>query len=315
MRAAVTGVAGFIGSTMAKKLLRDPQNEVLGIDTFTDYYDKRLKRQNLSELPNDRFSFHEGDLNEIPLDQLLRDVDVIFHFAGQPGVRKSWGTDFSLYTRHNIDATQRLLETAKSLKSLKALIFASSSSIYGNAERYPTSELDRAAPLSPYGVTKLAAENLCSLYAANFAAPTVSLRFFTVYGPRQRPDMAFNKFIQATLDGKELQVYGNGTQVREFTHVDDIVRACLLAAETKLAPGVVINLSGGSAVSVNDVIETIAKIHGKHPRVIYGTVSPGDVFRTGGDTTRARELLGWEPSISLEEGLRGEYEWAARNHG
>ncbi|GAB3029940.1 NAD-dependent epimerase/dehydratase family protein [Parafrigoribacterium mesophilum] len=309
MRAVVTGVAGFIGSTLARTLLEDTNNEVIGIDAFTDYYDVGLKQHNVQEIPSDRFTLVTGDINELPLSKVLRGSDVIFHLAGQPGVRRSWGTEFDHYTRHNINATQRLLEVAREIATLRAFVFASSSSVYGNAVRYPTSELDRPAPLSPYGVTKLAAEHLCSLYAANFAVPTVSLRYFTVYGPRQRPDMAFNKFISAALDARELRIYGDGTQIREFTHVSDIVRANLLASQAGLEPGAVINLSGGAAVSINEVIDIVAALHGSRPAVAYGKSLPGDVLRTGGDTSRARELLDWRPLISIEEGLETEYAW------
>ena len=198
MKALVTGVAGFIGSTLAKQLLSDG-HEVIGIDALTDYYEVSIKRHNLAGIGRERFTFHHGDLNGLDLDDLLSGVDWVFHQAGQPGVRMSWGEDFAIYVRENVLATQRLLEAARRAPSLQRLVYASSSSVYGNADTYPTPETARTQPLSPYGVTKLAAEQLCSLYAANFGLPTVSLRYFTVYGPGQRTDMAFTRFVRAAV--------------------------------------------------------------------------------------------------------------------
>jgi UDP-glucuronate 4-epimerase len=309
MKALITGVAGFIGSHLARTLLAEEGNSVLGIDAFTDYYDVSQKEANVVAIPRENFRLIRGDLLDLQLEPLLEQVDVVFHLAGQPGVRRSWGNDFELYTRNNITVTQKLLEAAKAVGSLDAFVYSSSSSVYGDAERYPTSESDRPSPLSPYGVTKLAGEHLSSLYASNFGVPVISLRYFTVYGPGQRPDMAFNKFITATLTGQPSEIYGDGEQMREFTHVSDIVRANILAARASCAPGTVINLSGGSSVSVNNVFDILAVIHGSRPTVSFGPKIAGDVLRTGGDTTRAREILGWQPTIEIDEGLRSEYEW------
>ncbi|MFZ4893073.1 NAD-dependent epimerase/dehydratase family protein [Plantibacter sp. Mn2098] len=310
MRALVTGAAGFVGSTLSDKLLEDPQNSVIGIDSFADYYDVGLKRLNIvSASQNDRYELVEGDILEQPLEALLGDVDVVFHQAGQPGVRKSWGSDFGVYARSNIEVTQALLEAAKAVGTLKRFVYASSSSVYGDAERYPTTELDRPQPRSPYGVTKLAAEHLCSLYAKNFGVPTVSLRYFTVYGPRQRPDMAFNIFISKMLRDGEISVFGDGEQIREFTHVQDIVRANVLASQADVETGTVVNLSGGASVTVNEVFALLEEIHGSAPRVNYGSPVPGDVRRTGGSTARASELLGWAPAVDLRDGLESEYRW------
>lgn len=315
MRALVTGVAGFIGSSIAAELLRSDENSVVGLDCLTDYYDPQLKVANLGTIGCDRFEFVQGDLNELPLEDILQDVDVVFHQAGQPGVRGSWGKQFVEYSAQNIEATQALLEAAKSAPALKRFVYASSSSVYGDAERYPTMESDRPAPRSPYGVTKLAAEHLCSLYAANFGVPTVSLRYFTVYGPRQRPDMAFNIFIQALLNGREIRIFGDGEQVREFTFVSDIVRANVLAATRPISPGTVINLSGGASVTVNQVLAVLEEIHGAPANVVHEAGFSGDVRRTGGDTTLATELLGWAPQVELRQGLLAEYEWLALMNG
>jgi UDP-glucose 4-epimerase len=309
MKALVTGVAGFVGSTLSERLLTEGY-DVVGIDSLTDYYDPAIKRDNLTlSQKNARFKFIQADLNEIALLDLLDGVEVVFHQAGQPGVRKSWGVEFEAYALANVMATQRLLEAARSSDCLRKFVYASSSSVYGEAESYPTTETDRPKPRSPYGVTKLAAEHLTVLYAANFGVPTVSLRYFTVYGPRQRPDMAFTNFTRDAIEGREISVYGDGEQIREFTYVDDIVKANLLAGERPTDPGVVINLSGGASVSVNEVLTQIEEIHGSPINVHRGEVVPGDVRRTGGSTERAQELLGWSPKVNLRDGLQAQYEW------
>lgn len=316
MAALVTGVAGFIGSTLADRLLRDG-HEVIGIDNFSDYYGRDIKQSNLSALINaDGFRFVEADLNTVEIAPLVSDVQVVYHQAGQPGVRKSWGKDFSCYVDANVSATQRLLEAVcHSAPQLSRFVYASSSSVYGDAERYPTSESDRPQPRSPYGVTKLAAEHLVSLYAANFGLPTVSLRYFTVYGPRQRPDMAFNRFISLALSGARLQVHGDGSQVREFTFVDDIIEANVRAGTKPLAPGTVVNLSGGSSISVNEILDLLEKIHGRPLQVDRGEPALGDVLRTGGSTERAKALLDWEPRVTIEDGLTREYDWLVARNG
>jgi UDP-glucose 4-epimerase len=316
MTALITGVAGFIGSTLAERLASNGQ-EVIGIDNFSDYYGREVKQSNLARLQGARgFTLIEGDLNGIDLKNLLDGVEVVYHQAGQPGVRKSWGADFAHYVEANISATQRLLEAVRySAPRLTRFVYASSSSVYGDAERYPTHESDRPLPRSPYGVTKLAAEHLVSLYAANFGIPTISLRYFTVYGPRQRPDMAFNRFISMALRGQALPVHGDGNQIREFTYVDDIVEANVRAGSVPVEPGTVVNLSGGTSTSVNEVLVLLEKIHGEQLQVIRGDPALGDVLRTGGSTERAKELLGWRPQVSLEDGLAMEYDWLAAHHG
>lgn len=315
MKILITGVAGFIGSSIAEEFLSFGSHEVTGIDSFTDYYDPRLKRANVAPLVARGLRLIEGDLNQVDLAELLSGVEVVYHQAGQPGVRKSWGSEFSIYSSANIAATQALLEAARMSSSLHRFVYASSSSVYGDAESYPTTELDRPQPRSPYGATKLAAEHLCSLYAANFGLPTVSLRYFTVYGPKQRPDMAFNRFIMAALTHKDIVVYGDGEQIREFTHVSDIVRANVLAGTREIGVGEVINLSGGSSVSVNEVLRTLSVIADRDLDISYTESVAGDVLRTGGSTVKATELLGWQPEVSIGDGLRSEYEWLAGRLG
>lgn len=308
MKALVTGAAGFIGSSIVKKLLSDGY-QVVGIDSITDYYDRDLKLANVKRNENTGFEFLERDLNAIDLSAVLEGVQYVFHQAGQPGVRKSWGSDFDIYTRENVQATQRLLEAAKESTSLRRLVYASSSSVYGNAERYPTTELDRPQPVSPYGVTKLAAEHLCSLYASNFQVPTTSLRYFTVYGPRQRPDMAFTRFLRAAQLGEELPLYGTGGQIRDFTFIDDVVEANLLAATSDTAPGSVYNVAGGSNVSMNDVLDIIESLVDSPLRVNRTAAVAGDVWRTGGSTDRIETDLSWEPTVSIEDGIAAQLAW------
>lgn len=309
MKVVITGVAGFIGSNLARTLLDRGDVEVLGVDSLTDYYPVDNKLRNLERLQDDKFDFVDGDLATVDLGPLLRGASAIFHQAGQPGVRKSWGDEFGVYTTQNVLVTQKLLEAARSIDTLEAFVYASSSSVYGDAESYPTSEMDRPMPMSPYGVTKLAAEHLATLYGKNFGVPTVSLRYFTVYGPGQRPDMAFNKFFRAALDDQPIPVYGDGTQIREFTHVEDIVEANIRAWQRRPPAGSVINLSGGSSVTVNQVLAKIAEITGKNLNVEHLEKVAGDVFRTGGSTQRAKDLLDWQPMIDIDAGLRSEYEW------
>ncbi len=314
MRVLVTGAAGFIGSTLVKALLRNG-HEVVGIDSMSDYYELAIKRRNVASIPTRHFAFVPADLNEVDLDQLLLGVDWVFHQAGQPGVRKSWGEDFSIYVRHNIQATQRLLEAARRAPRLKRLVYASSSSVYGNAETYPTAETARPHPVSPYGVTKLAAEHLCSLYASNFGVPTTALRYFTVYGPGQRTDMAFTRFARAAVLNEVIHIYGTGEQIRDFTFVDDIVAANIAAASTETEPGSVFNVAGGSNVSVNQTLAVIEDLNGRSLKINYQDSVAGDVFRTGGDTTKIEAALGWRPTVGIEEGLERQLSWARQTFG
>jgi UDP-glucuronate 4-epimerase len=302
----ITGVAGFVGSALARRLLADGE-QVVGVDCLTDYYDPSLKKENLSTIPSEGFSFVGEDLGTTDLDALLTDVTVVFHEAGQPGVRKSWGEDFATYVDANVLATQRLLEAARRAPALQRLVYASSSSVYGNALSYPTTEDDVPRPHSPYGVTKLAAEHLCTLYAENFGVPTVSLRYFTVYGPGQRPDMAFNRFIRATLAGRAIEVYGTGEQIRDFTFVDDIVEANLRAAHGDVRPGSVFNVSGGTSISVNEVLDVLSSVAGRPIRVDRKEAVAGDVRQTGGSADKIRDELGWQPTVDISSGLRAQW--------
>jgi UDP-glucuronate 4-epimerase len=314
MKALVTGVAGFVGSNLARTLLQDGY-DVVGIDSITDYYDVSIKRANLARLPKN-LDFREEDLTTADLDGLLEDVDVVFHQAGQPGVRKSWGSDFGVYIDANVLATQKLLEAAKHSDRLQRFVYASSSSVYGNAEVFPTTEEMRPQPLSPYGVTKLAAEHLCSLYAANFGVPTVSLRYFTVYGPGQRPDMAFTRFTRAAVLNEKITIFGTGEQIRDFTFVDDVVKANVLAGTTPdVVPGSVFNVAGGSNTTVNEVLDLISQMAGTRLDVDYTAAVAGDVWRTGGSTTAIDRELGWKAEISLTEGLSRHLEWARATFG
>lgn len=307
MKALVTGAAGFVGSSISARLLAEGW-DVVGVDAMTDYYEVDRKEENLARL-GQGFDLVRAPLAEVDLDALLAGVDVVFHQAGQPGVRSSWGQDFATYLDANVAATQALLEAVRRAPHVSRVVYASSSSVYGDAERFPTSELDRPAPISPYGVTKLAAEHLCSLYASQFGLPTVSLRYFTVFGPRQRPDMAFTRFLTAAATGGQITVYGTGEQIRDFTYVDDVVEANLLAATSEVKPGTVLNVAGGTHVSVNEVLEEVAALTGGRLDVRRVARSDGDVTRTGGDATRAAEVLGWQPRVGIVEGLARQWEW------
>lgn len=282
---------------------------------FTDYYSPAIKRDNLARLASPRLRFVEGDLLELDCAALLDGIDVVFHQAGQPGVRKSWGQEFGVYSRQNVDATQRLLEAVRASSSVRRLVYASSSSIYGDATSFPTHESDLPLPISPYGVTKLAGEHLVRLYAHSLGVETVSLRYFTVYGPRQRPDMGFSRFIAAALAGTEIEIYGDGEQIRDFTHVDDVAAANLAAAVGAVPTGAVFNVAGGSSVSVNTVLGLIETIHGSPLRVAYRPAAPGDAYRTGASTEAITSILGWHAAVPLEAGLRAQYEWAASRSG
>lgn len=309
-RCLVTGCAGFIGSHLSERLVRDGYH-VTGIDCFTDYYPRSIKESNLAWLRTQPgFRFVETDLLRADLPALVAGKGWVFHQAAQAGVRASWGDDFRIYTDNNILATQQLLEAAKESRALEKLVHASSSSVYGDAESYPTHELMRPQPISPYGVSKLAAEHLCCLYQRNFGVPAISLRYFTVYGPRQRPDMAFNKFISALQAGQPIAIYGDGEQTRDFTYISDAIEANLLAAG-KGRPGEVYNIGGGSRVSVNEVIRMLEEIAGQEANIHYQESQRGDVRHTGADVTKSQHELGFSTSIGIREGLEREYDWLA----
>lgn len=306
-RVVVTGAAGFIGSYLCERLLADG-HEVVGIDAFSDYYDRALKEQNLEHArtsPN--FALEEVDLVDGDLRAPLAGAKVVFHLAGQPAVRPSWGRDFDRYVRDNILATQRLLEALRRVE-LDRLVFAGSSSVYGNAEVFPTKETTLPKPISPYGMTKLAAEHLTMVYMRNFGIPAVSLRYFTVYGPRQRPDMAFSRFMRALAAEEEIEVFGDGEQTREFTYVTDAVDGTVKAATADVV-GQIINLGGGSRVTVNRVLDTLEEISGMKVKRRNLPAAPGDPRHTGASINLARERLGWEPRVALREGLKQQWDW------
>jgi nucleoside-diphosphate-sugar epimerase len=307
MKALVTGAAGFIGSTLSERLLADGA-EVTGIDSFTDYYPRPIKERNLAgPRAHRKFQFIESRLQDADLPALLRDRTHVFHLAAQAGVRKSWGRDFAVYTINNIEATQTLLEACANVK-LERLVYASSSSVYGDHVPLPMREDALPQPVSPYGVSKLAAEQLCYLYFSNYGVPATSLRYFTVYGPRQRPDMAFHRFLQATQRGEQIRLFGDGNQTRDFTFVADAVSATV-AAGHRGVPGRVYNIGGGSRVSMNEVIETIGRVTGRRAPVTVDPVQKGDMRHTYADTSLAHADLGFAPTVSLEEGLAKEYRW------
>jgi len=308
MKALVTGTVGFIGSTLTEKLLKEGY-EVIGVDCFIDYYSRKLKEKNMeSFIYNDNFTFIEKSILDIDLKELLKDIDYIFHQAAQAGVRASWGEDFEIYSDNNIMGTQKLLEAAKE-NDIKKFVYASSSSVYGDTDNLPMKETNRLQPVSPYGVSKLAAENLCYLYYKNFNVPAVSLRYFTVFGERQRPDMAFHIFIKAILEDKKLTIFGDGKQSRNFTHVDDIVKANILAAESDVK-GEIFNIGGdGERVVLNNAISLMEDIIGKKANREYQSVVKGDVKHTSADCSKARKMLNYDPEVSFEEGLKREIEF------
>lgn len=322
MRCFVTGVAGFIGSHLAERLLADG-HEVVGVDCFTDYYPRVMKERNLTNVLNHkRFTFHQEHLLRLPLPELLQGIDWVFHQAAQAGVRASWGKEFATYTELNILTTQQLLEAAKTeavKKSLRSIVFASSSSVYGNAESLPTLETACPQPISPYGVTKLAAEHLMVLYAKEFNLPTASLRYFTVYGPRQRPDMAFHRLVKGALLGEGFTVFGDGKQTRDFTFIDDIVAANIRSAEVlstsagaTMPFGTVMNIGGGSRVSLNEVIGIVESILKKKIDIRYQHSEAGDAKHTSANTELAKKFLAYQPKVSLEDGLSAEVNWMSK---
>jgi len=316
-KALVTGVAGFIGSHLAERLVKE-EFDVIGIDSFEDYYPRWIKEKNIeSLLRSPKFTFIEANLlSDNLLDPSrtpsnLKEIDYIFHQAAQAGVRRSWGVDFQVYTNNNILATQKLLELSKGL-NIKKFIYASSSSVYGNAQSLPIRESIPPKPLSPYGASKLAAESLCHLYWRNFGIPVVSLRYFTVYGPRQRPDMAFHKFIKGILRNEEIYIYGDGRQTRDFTYVSDIVESNLLALQSP--SGEVFNIGGGKRLSLMNALNLIEALLERRARVKKIDAQKGDVHNTWADIEKAERVMGYEPRVSLEEGLKREISWIKESY-
>jgi nucleoside-diphosphate-sugar epimerase len=313
----VTGCAGFIGSTVTEALL-ELGCSVTGVDCLTDYYKPSLKRENLSGFKDHpRFTFIQADLNDLDAVELLGGKVACFHLAAQAGVRASWGEYFSEYLARNVMATQRLLEACKAdgvKESLRRFVYSSSSSVYGDQDELPVTEQALPQPRSPYGVTKMAAEHLCVLYSMNFGVPTSSLRYFTVYGPRQRPDMAFRIFIEKALDGLTFQVYGDGSQTRDFTYVGDAVRSNLLAVACD-KNWEVFNTGGGSRMVFSDTLDLLTRllaerVPGIKAEVRYTESAKGDVQDTFADRTHVEATIGYQPTITFAEGLAREVDWA-----
>jgi nucleoside-diphosphate-sugar epimerase len=309
MRSIITGVAGFIGSHLAEKLL-GLGHEIVGVDKFLDNYARHFKDSNLSHFANHpSFKFINDDLVNIELSQLLDQTDYVFHLAAQPGVRSSWGREFSQYSHNNILATQVLLEACKQA-NVRKFVYASSSSVYGDTDDLPMRENGGTRPVSPYGVSKLAAEHLCYLYWKSFGIPTVSLRFFTVYGPRQRPDMFFHILMRRLLLNDEIPLYDDGGQSRDFTFCADIVEGLVRAAFYP-GSGEVFNLGGGGETTLLKAIRLTEKISGRKARLTRFDRQRGDVRRTRASLDGAKKKLGYRPSVSLEEGLSRQWEWMA----
>lgn len=304
----MTGCAGFIGSHLTESLLEEGA-AVVGLDCLTDTYEQEQKLRNIEGARDwDEFELLRADLAEDDLAEVISGCDVVFHLAGEPGVRGSWGAGFQDYVRNNVLATQRLLEAVKAVQGTR-LVFASSSSVYGDAERLPTPESTLPRPASPYGVTKLAAEHLCQTYGRGHGIDTVILRYFSVYGPRQRPDMAFHRFCRAALEDRPIVVYGDGNQSRDFTFVSDAVAATKAAATAKGAAGHIFNVGGGAQVSLASAVEVIAELAGRELEIRHAAPPTGEARDTGADTTRACAELGYRPLTQLESGLCAELEW------
>jgi UDP-glucose 4-epimerase len=308
-KSLVTGAAGFIGSHLCEALLARG-DDVVGVDCFTDYYPRLLKQRNLDAvLGKPRFRFVEADLNDLDLPALLADRAIVYHLAAQAGVRASWGKEFDAYIDHNIRATQRLLEALKDRTDIR-LVFASSSSVYGKTRTLPTPEDIVLCPNSPYGATKASGEHLLALYRENWGLDYCALRYFTVYGPRQRPDMGFHKFLRAMLEDRPLDVFGDGSQSRDCTYVGDIVQATIQAGDTRTRSQV-FNVGGGSRKVLRDILGIMEDLVGRKARIRWGEVEKGDVPHTWADISRGREEFGYTPRTPVEEGLRQQAEWLA----
>jgi nucleoside-diphosphate-sugar epimerase len=309
MKTLVTGAAGFIGSHLTERLVGEGQ-EVVAVDCLRPNYDVTEKEANAQRLLALGVEVRRLDLGTDPVDDLLDGVDAVFHLAGQPGVRASWGEGITAYVNDNIVATERLLAAAVRHGGPR-FVYASSSSVYGEAERFPCDEEVLPRPHSPYGVTKLAAEHLTVAYARNHDLPTVALRYFSVYGPRQRPDMAVRRLFESARAGAPFPRYGDGSQVRDLTYVGDVVAATVRAAQAEVAPGTVLNVAGGSTPTLLELIAEVEAVTGTPVAIEPLPAQPGDVSRTGGDTSRARRVLGWVPATGLRDGLEAVAAWMA----
>ena len=305
----VTGVAGFIGSNLAETILKKG-DLIIGVDQVNNYYNVDQKKANLAHLRQyEGFKFIQDDIQNLDWLELLKGVEVVYHQAAQAGVRASWGDGFRNYTERNINATQIMLEAAKETNSLQRFVYASTSSVYGNAETMPTPETIPPQPVSPYGITKLAAERLCWLYQQNFNVPVTALRYFTVYGPRQRPDMAFHKFFKAAIKDEAISIYGDGQQTRDFTFISDAIAANLAAATVPEAIGEVFNIGGGSRAVLMDVLATMEKVIEQPIKKEFVAKARGDARHTSADISKAQKILGYNPQVSLAEGLAQEWKW------
>ena len=308
----VTGHAGFIGSSLAASLIRS-NHRVLGVDSITDYYNQEFKRTNLVNLDNLNGDYQHAqiDINDIrSLEMQFGDtkIDGIFHLAGQPGVRNSWGNEFSSYSVNNIVATQRIFDLAG---DSIPVVFASSSSVYGNANSYPVMESDDLKPISPYGLTKKTCEELSRIYQSEFNLISTALRYFTVYGPGQRPDMAFTKICHSLMTGEDFMIHGSGEQIRDFTFVDDAVSGSIAAMNGSRS--MVYNVGGGQEISLNAVIKIFEEVSGKKLSVKYKGQQAGDVIKTGADTSLLTEHTSWVSKISITEGIEKQWNWAKSN--
>ncbi|AKM18112.1 dTDP-glucose 4,6-dehydratase [[Flavobacterium] thermophilum] len=314
MNILVTGAAGFIGSHLCEKLLEDGQHQVIGVDSFIGPTPAPLKAKNIAGLQaHPQFALVEADLLTADLPSLLQNVEAVYHLAGMPGVRTSWGTEFAAYAVHNISATQRLLEACKDLP-LERFIYASTSSVYGEQSGRLSESLE-PLPLSPYGITKLTGEHLCRVYFREFGVPIVILRYFTVYGPRQRPDMSFHRFIRQLLAGQPLTVFGDGTQSRDFTYISDCVDGTIAALERDGVIGETINIGGKERASVNEVIRLLETLTGKQAIIQYTPSARGEPKQTWANLTKAEQLLGYKPVVTLENGLQKEIEYIRSLYG
>lgn len=307
----VTGCAGFIGSNLVESLLNEKSN-VVGVDCFTNYYPISIKKRNIeNSLKNKNFEFKKINLLSTNLKEIISDVDFVFHLAAQPGVRAGW-KNFKVYIRNNIELTQKLLEACTN-SDIKKFIFTSSSSVYGDSPDLPMNEDSLKRPISPYGVTKLATEQICYLYHKYYGVPTIILRYFTVYGPRQRPDMAINRFVSKMFSGETISIFGDGKQTREFTFISDAIDATLLAAKSDYNYEI-FNIGSGTRISINNLLALLEKIIGKKPKVKYVEEEKGEMRDTFADISRAKKLLGWTPKVGMEEGLKRYIKWYRGEH-
>ena len=308
-RILVTGAAGFIGSHLVDRLLAEGR-EIVGVDSFTGYYSRERKERNLASARGAYgFSLVEGDLLSLDLEELLSNVDAVVHLAGEPGVRRSWGVHFQKYMERNVMTTQRLLEAVYRAEEDIRFVYASSSSVYGGDGDHPVDENYPRRPASPYGTSKLAAEELVGLYRRERNVPTTALRYFTVYGPRQRPEMALSRFLFAVNRGRPVEIYGDGEQKRDMTYVADAVNATVAALDAR--PGVY-NVGGGVRATVNEMLGAVGQVTGMDLDVRYGPVAPGDVRSTWADISQAAKHLNYIPEVGLEEGIAAQAEWALR---